>query len=113
MIELKMIQKMISAIETPINFQLPPNSAIKSAARSASVKRAFASSLTLRETRERRSSSVRQPICQRAQHFECNVRTGSDEREERVARKNREVRIFDNLSISGSLPTVDERHFAE
>src|ERR1051325_957537 len=54
-----MIQKMISAIETPMNFQLPPNSAMMSAARSARVKRASSSSLTLRDTRERSNSSVR------------------------------------------------------
>src|ERR1043166_1967685 len=54
-----MIQKMISAIETPMNFQLPPNSAIMSAARSASVNRACSSSFALRDTRERSNSSVR------------------------------------------------------
>src|SRR5690349_6494002 len=53
---------MISPIDTPINFQLPPNSAMMSAARSASVKRACSSSLTLRDTRERSNSSVRRNL---------------------------------------------------
>ena len=66
MIELKMIQKMMSAIETPINFQLPPNSAIKSAARSATVKRARSSSFALRDTHDRSNSSVRRNLSVKA-----------------------------------------------
>ena len=53
------IQRSEKAIDAPMNFQLPPNSAIKSAARSATVRCACSSSLALRETRWRRRSSVR------------------------------------------------------
>src|ERR1043166_5639106 len=101
MIELKMIQKMISAIETPMNFQLPPNSAMMSAARSARVKRASSSSLTLRDTRERSNSSVRRRRSVKALNIS-SATSGFFRTNERNASRDRTARRESSVTFASA-----------
>ena len=66
-----------------------------------------------RNTRAQQFVSAPQTISQRTQHFQRHVRFRSDKREKRIARQNREARVFDHLRVSGTLPPVDDRHLAK
>ena len=108
------IQKRQNAMDAPMNFQLPPNSASLSAARSARVRLAASSSLALRETRWRgQLVGTTQAMNHGCQYPQSDIRILMQESPKIIARQNGQTRVRRHGGIGRARLLVDNCHFAK
>ena len=97
-----------------MNFQLPPNFAILSAARSARVRCPGVFFVGVaRNPMSKQIIGPAQPPRNRTQHFQDDARVARDEGEKILSRQHRQTRVLRHSRISRTAVAIEHCHLAE